>query len=98
MAMKLVTGISQLRFGPLYAQRSQQLRTGITGELFQVTTQGRGAFMICNISDGETRGNHAKPRVKSRELAQKRLNRRLEDPSLLRTRRTLDGLQPVEDQ
>src|SRR5258707_3639781 len=98
MAIKLVTGISQLRFGPLYAQRSQQLRNRITGELFKVTTQGRGAFMICNISDGETRGNHAKPRVKRSELAQKRLNRRLADPSLLWTRRILERLQPVEDQ
>ena len=40
MAVKLVAGTSQFLFVPLNAQRSQQLRTGLAGELFQVTTQG----------------------------------------------------------
>src|SRR5260370_11915783 len=98
MGRKVGGGSWERGFGPVYAQGAEAVRPGMTGELFQVRTQGRGAFMICNISDGETRGNHAKPRVKSRELAQKRLNRRLAYPSLLWTRRILERLQPVEDQ
>ena len=40
MATELVAGTSQLRFIPFDAQRSEQLRTGIAGELFQVTPRG----------------------------------------------------------
>jgi hypothetical protein len=36
-------------------------------------TRGRGAFVIRNIGDRQPRGNHAKPRIESRKLAQKRL-------------------------
>ena len=40
MATELVAGTSQLRFIAFDAQRSEQLCTGIAGELFQVTTRG----------------------------------------------------------
>ena len=40
MATELVAGTSQLSLMPLDAQRSEQLRTSIAGELFQVTTRG----------------------------------------------------------
>jgi hypothetical protein len=39
MATELVAGTSQLCLFSLYAQRAEQLRTGIAGQLFQVTTQ-----------------------------------------------------------
>jgi hypothetical protein len=77
MAAELVAGTSQLRLVPLNAQCSEQLRTGIAGQLFQLTTQGRGALVSCNISDRHPRGNHAKPRIESSKLAQKRLEGRL---------------------
>ena len=40
MATELVAGTSQLRFTSFDAQRSEQLCTGIAGELLQVTTRG----------------------------------------------------------
>ena len=40
MATELVAGTSQLRLVPFNTQRLEQLRTGIAGELFQVTAQG----------------------------------------------------------
>ena len=39
MAAELVAGTSQLRFLPFNPQGSQQLRTGLAGEVFQVTAQ-----------------------------------------------------------
>ena len=39
--------------------------------------------MIRNISDRQPRGNHTKPRIESSELAQKRLEGRLTQPSFL---------------
>src|SRR5215831_1399462 len=43
------------------------------------------------------RGNHAKPRIESSKLAQERLERRLAQPSFLRTRRILERLQAVQN-
>jgi hypothetical protein len=39
MATELVAGTSQLCLISIDAQRPEQLRTGIAGELFQITTQ-----------------------------------------------------------
>jgi hypothetical protein len=66
--------------------------------LFQVTTKGQGALVICNISDRRPRGNHAKPRIESSKLAQKRLEERLAYASFLWTRRILDRLQAIQNQ
>ena len=54
--------------------------------------------MICNISDRQSRGDHAKSFIEGSEFAQKRLNRRLAYSSLLWTRRILERLQAVQDQ
>ena len=40
MAIELVASTSQLRLTPLYAQRSEQVRSGIAGELLQVPARG----------------------------------------------------------
>ena len=40
MATELVAGTSQFLFITVNAKRSEQLRTGIAGEMFQVTAQG----------------------------------------------------------
>jgi len=56
-------------------QRSDIYSTGVT--LFQLATQGRGALVIGNIRNGHPGGNDAKPHIKSSQLAQKRLQRRL---------------------
>src|SRR6516165_6666735 len=98
MATELVAGASQLRFRASNAERSKELRTGIAGQLFQVTTPGRGALVICNISHWRPRGNHAKPRIKSCEFAQERLEGRLSQPSLLSPRRILERFQAVQNQ
>src|SRR6516162_699843 len=98
MAAELVASTSQLRLISLYPQRSEQLRTVIAGELFQVTTKGRVLLVICNISDRRPRGNHAKPRIEGSKLAQKRLQRRLPQPSFFWTRRILKRLQPIQHQ
>src|ERR1700751_3707936 len=98
MALEFLAGTAYLRLGASHAQTSQQLRPGLAGKGFQVTTEGRGAFMICNIGNGETRGNHTKARIKGREFAQERLQGRLTPPSLLRTRRILERLQAIQNQ
>ena len=54
--------------------------------------------MIRNISDRQPGGNHAKPRIESGELAQKRLEGRLTEPSFLQTRRILERLQAIQNQ
>src|SRR5215471_20480135 len=53
---------------------------------------------MCNISNRRARGNHAKPRIEGSEFAQKRLQRRLTQPSLLWTRRVLEQLQAIQNQ
>src|SRR6266446_7415366 len=98
MATELVAGISQLLLIPLNAERSEQFCTGIAGQLFQVTAEGRGALVICNISNRRPRGNHAKPRIEGSEFAQKRLEGRLAQPSFLRTWRVLERLQAIQNQ
>jgi hypothetical protein len=47
MAGELVAGALQFVFIPFNAERSEQVCTGIAGELFQVTAQGRGALILC---------------------------------------------------
>src|SRR5215469_8009262 len=98
MALEFLAGTAHLRLGASYAQASQQLRPGLAGKVFQVTTEGRGVFMICNISNGETRGNHTKPLVEGSKLAQERLEGRFSYPSFLRTRRILERLQTIQKQ
>src|SRR6201985_4023091 len=93
MALEFLAGTAHLRLGASHAQASQQLRTGLAGKVFQDTAEGRGAFMIGDISNGETRGNHTKAWIKGGEFAQERLEGRLTHPSLLRTRRVLERLQ-----
>src|SRR5215468_11166771 len=66
--------------------------------MFQATTWGRGALIICNIGDRRPRGNHAKPRIEGGEFAQKRLEGRLTQPSFLWTRRILERLQAVQNE
>src|SRR5271166_1371826 len=97
MAAELVAGALQLRLMPIDAQRSEQLRTGIAGKLFQVTTKSRGALVICNISDRRPRGNYAKPRIEGSEFAQKRLEGRLTYASFLWTRWILERLQTIQN-
>src|SRR5215831_18515127 len=97
MALEFLAGTAHLRLEASHAQASQQLRPGLAGKVFQVTTEGRGAFMICDISNGETRGNHTKARIKGGEFAQERLEGRLTHPSLLRTRRILERLQAIQN-
>ena len=77
MAADFVAGTSQLRFLPFNPQGSQQLRAGFAGEMFQVTAQGGTTLLICNISDGQPRGDHTEPWIEGREFAQERLKRRL---------------------
>jgi hypothetical protein len=98
MTAELVTGTSQLRLMPLDAQGSEQLRTGIAGYLFQITTKSRRALVICDISDRRPRGNHAKPRIEGSEFAQKRLEGRLTYASFLWARRILERLQAIQNQ
>ena len=52
--------------------------------------------MIRNISDQKSRGNYAKPLIEGSKFAQKRLERRLTQPSFLWTRRILERLQPIQ--
>src|ERR1700740_2083970 len=98
MALEFLAGTAHLRLGASHAQASQELRPRLAGKVFQVTTERRGAFMICDISNGETRGNHTKARIEGGEFAQERLERRLTHPSLLRTRRILERLQGIQNQ
>src|SRR6516225_1266318 len=65
--------------------------------MFQATTRGRGALVIRNISDRRSCGNHAKPRIERRKLAQERLEGRLTQPSFLWTRWILTRLQTVQN-
>ena len=69
MATELVAGTAQLRLISLDTQRSEQLRTSVAGELFQVTTQGGAALVIRNISNRRSCGNYAKPRIECGEFA-----------------------------
>src|ERR1700741_3860676 len=98
MALEFLAGTAHLRRGAYHAQASQQLRPGLAGKVFQVTTEGRGAFMICDISNGETRGNHTKARIKGREVAEEHRQGRVAHPSLLRTRRILERLETIQNQ
>src|SRR6516165_12547053 len=63
MTAKIVAGTSQLRFMSLYPQCLEQVSSSIAGELFQVTTQSRGALVIRKVSDRRARGNHAETRI-----------------------------------
>src|SRR5262249_9748304 len=65
--------------------------------MFQVTPWRGGALMICNISNRQSRGNQAKPRIEGSEFTQERLEGRLTHPSLLRTRWVLERLQPIQN-
>src|SRR5271165_6672123 len=98
MAAELVAGTSQLRLISIYAQRSEQFRTGTAGKSFQVTTQGRAALVICKISNRRPCGNHAKSCIETSKLAQKCLQGRLTYPSFLWTRRVLERLQAIQNQ
>jgi hypothetical protein len=98
MALEFLASTAHLRLGASYTQASQQLRPGLARKVFQVTTESRGAFMICDISNGKTRGNHAKARIKGGEFAQKSLEGRLTHPPLLRARRILERLQAIQNQ
>jgi hypothetical protein len=98
MATELVTGTSQLRFMRFDAQGSEQLRTGVAGQLFQVTAQNRGALVIRNISDWHPCGDHAKPCIEGSEFAQESLEGKRSDPSFLWTRRVLERLQTIQNQ
>src|ERR1700751_318612 len=98
MAAELVAGTSQLLLMPLNTERLKQFCTSIAGELHQVAAHSRGVLVICNISDRRPRGNHTKPLIESRKLAQKRLEGRLTQPSFLWTRRILERLQAIQNQ
>src|SRR6516162_6833705 len=65
--------------------------------MFQVTTKGGGALVICNISDRQPRGNDAKPRIEGSEFTQECLQGRLTDPSFLWSRRILERLQAIQN-
>ena len=98
MAAKVVTGSSQICLITFRAQCSEQFRTSVIGKLFEVTTQGRGALVICNIGEGCPCGNYAKPLIERSKLAQKRLQGRLTQPSFQWTRRILEWLQAIQNQ
>jgi hypothetical protein len=51
--------------------------------------------VICNISDRQARGDHAKPLIEGSKLTQERLKGRLMQSSFLWTRRILERLQAV---
>ena len=53
--------------------------------------------MICKISDRRPRGNHAKAHTEGSKLAQKRLERRLTQPSFLWTRWILERLHAIQN-
>jgi len=53
--------------------------------------------VICNIGNWRARRDHAKPRIEGSKLAQKRLEGRLTEPSLLLTGRILERLQPIQN-
>src|SRR6516165_9138064 len=65
--------------------------------MFQATTRGCGALITCYIGDRRPRGNYAKPRIECSEIAQKRLEGRLAQPSLLWTGRILERLQAIQN-
>ena len=69
MAAELVTGPSQLRLTPLYAERSEQFCTGNAGELLQVATQSRTLLVIRNIGHRRPGGDDAEPLVEGSEFA-----------------------------
>src|ERR1700686_887598 len=97
MATELIAGTAQLRLASFNTQRLEQLCTSIAGELVQVATQGRGALVICNVSDRQARGNHAKPFIEGSEFAQERLEGRFTQPSFLWSRRILERLQAIQN-
>jgi hypothetical protein len=98
MAADLVAGSSQLRLIAINAQRSEQLRTGIAGQLFQLTTRSRRMLVICKVRNRQPGGNYAKPLIEGGKLAQERLEGRLTQPAFLRTRWILQRLQAVQNQ
>src|SRR5262249_32047065 len=54
--------------------------------------------MICNISDGQPRGNYAKPAIEGSKLPQKCLKGRIAYASFLWPGRVLQWLQAVQNQ
>ena len=52
--------------------------------------------MIRQIGDWQARGDYAEPLIEGSKFAQKRLERRLTQPSFLWTRRILERLQPIQ--
>src|ERR1700749_4611146 len=98
MALEFLAGTAHLRLGASHAQASQQLCPGLAGKVFQVTTEGRGEFMICDTSYGETVGKHPRAQIKGAKFAQERVEESLPPPPLLRTRRILERLQAIQTQ
>src|SRR5215468_10965297 len=97
MATELIAGTSQLRLASFNTQRLEQLGTSIAGELVQVAMRCGGALVICNVSDRQARGNHAKPFIEGSEFAQERLEGRFMKPSFLWSRRILERLQAIQN-
>src|SRR5215471_1442348 len=54
--------------------------------------------MICDISDGQTRGNHAEPSIERGKFPQERLESGLSKPPLLRSGRVLERFETIQDQ
>ena len=69
MASELIAGTSQLIFLPL----APALAAAAHRHRWRVAPghdAGRGALVICYISDRQPRGNHAKPWIEGSKLAQ----------------------------
>jgi hypothetical protein len=98
MAPELLADRPQLGFGPFHTKARQQLRPGFPGKLLEATTPGRAALVVGEVGRRQPRGDDSKPLVEGGQFAQERLERRLAQPSLLRTRRILERLQAIQNQ
>ena len=76
MAAELIAGTLHFGLVPIDPERSEQPRAGIAGQLFQVTTKGRAALVMCKICHRYPRGNYAKPLVEGSKLTEKCLQGR----------------------
>jgi hypothetical protein len=94
--MELVAGTSHFGLRPSDAEGLQELCAGLAGQVFQITTQNRGALVIGQIGNRQPRGDEAKAPVEAGQLAQQRLEGGLAQTPFLRTGRVLHRLQAVK--
>src|SRR6516162_953757 len=97
MATELAAGTSQLCLASFNTQRLEQLRTGIAGELVQVAAKGRGALVICDISDRRPRVITQSPLLKAASSRRSACREGSRKPSFLWSRRILERLQAIQN-